>query len=222
MIRIFDIGLSLFGMILLSPLLIPTSLILLFTGEHKIFYKQQRVGKKGKHFGLYKFATMLENSPNMLGGDITLSDDPRILPCGKFLRKSKINELPQLLNIFFGDISFVGPRPLTPHNFSFYDNITKEILIKIKPGLTGVGSVVFRDEEAILANSPKPAIECYKEDIAPYKAELEKWFFKKRGLNIYFIIIFVTIYVVFFPKTNIMWNIFKDLPKPSYKLNFEY
>ena len=121
MIRFFDIVFSLLGILFLGPLLIPISILLLFTGEHKVFYKQNRVGKCGKIFGLLKFATMLENSPNLPGGDITSGNDPRVLPLGKFLRKTKLNELPQLVNIILGDISLVGPRPLTPNNFSFYD-----------------------------------------------------------------------------------------------------
>lgn len=221
MIRFFDILFSLISIVFLSPLLIPVSLILLVTGEHKIFFKQYRVGKRGKHFGLFKFATMLEDSPNMPGGDITSSDDPRVLPCGKILRKTKINELPQLLNIFLGDISFVGPRPLTPENFSYYDDKVQQTLKKIKPGLTGIGSIVFRDEEAILANSPKKPFDCYKEDIAPYKGELEEWFFYRRGLILYFTVIFITAYAVLFPQTKIIWNIFKDLPRPNYNLGIE-
>ena len=145
MIRFFDILFSLLGILVLCPLLTPIAFLLLLTGEHKIFYNQLRIGKCRKSFGLLKFATMLEDSPNLEGGDITSGDDPRVLPVGKFLRKTKINELPQLLNIFIGDISIVGPRPLTPRNFLYYDNETQDAIKKIKPGLTGVGSIVFRD-----------------------------------------------------------------------------
>ena len=221
MIRIFDLLFSFFSMVLLSPLLIPISLLLLLTGEHKIFYRQQRVGKNGKHFSLLKFATMLENSPNMPGGDITSSNDPRVLPCGKILRKTKINELPQLFNIFLGDLSFVGPRPLTPKNFSFYDDKTQSIIKQIKPGLTGIGSVVFRNEERILAISKKDPIDCYKEDIAPFKGELEKWYFNKQGIYLYLVIICLTAYIVLFPQTKIIWNLFKDLPKPRFEIGIE-
>ena len=128
--------------------------LLLCTGEHKIFYRQKRVGLNGVSFNLLKFATMLVNSPNLPGGDITSGNDPRVLPIGKFLRKTKLNELPQLVNVILGDISLVGPRPLTPNNFSFYDKKTQEIIKKVKPGLTGIGSIVFRDEESIIQNSP--------------------------------------------------------------------
>jgi lipopolysaccharide/colanic/teichoic acid biosynthesis glycosyltransferase len=176
MIRFFDLFFSSTAIILFSPLLLPMAFLLLCTGEHKIFYRQKRVGLNGVSFNLLKFATMLENSPNLPGGDITSGNDPRVLPLGKFLRKTKLNELPQLVNIILGDISLVGPRPLTPNNFSFYDKKTQEIIKKVKPGLTGVGSIVFRDEESIIKNSHKNPVDCYREDISPYKGQLESWF----------------------------------------------
>ena len=111
--RLFDIIVSSIALIVVSPLFIPIIILLRLTGEGKVFYIQQRIGKRGLPFGLYKFATMLENSPNMSGGDVTSGNDPRVLPMGKFLRKSKINELPQLLNIINGEMSLVGPRPMT-------------------------------------------------------------------------------------------------------------
>ena len=94
-----------------------TSIILLFTGEHQIIYFQKRIGKSLKTFSIWKFTTMLKNSENMGEGLLTVREDPRVLPFGKFLRKTKINELPQLLNIFLGDMSFVGPRPQTQRCF---------------------------------------------------------------------------------------------------------
>ena len=110
--RFFDIFLSSLAITALSPLLIPVMLVLALTGEGKIFFRQERIGKGMKAFKLLKFATMLENSPNMGSGTITTKNDPRILPVGRLLRKTKINELPQLINIFLGDMSIIGPRPL--------------------------------------------------------------------------------------------------------------
>ena len=206
MIRFFDLIFASIAIVLLSPLLIPIPILLLLTGEHKIFYKQTRVGRKGHLFSLLKFATMLENSPNLPGGDITSGNDPRVLPFGRFLRKTKINEMPQLFNVLLGDISIVGPRPLTPKNFSFYSDDIQDIIKKLRPGLTGIGSIVFRDEEAVLAKSLKQPVECYKEDISPYKGELEKWFYNNNNLITYFIIIFVTAHAVLFPKSRVVWT----------------
>ena len=189
--------------------------LLLCTGEHKIFYRQKRVGLNGVSFNLLKFATMLVNSPNLPGGDITSGNDPRVLPIGKFLRKTKLNELPQLVNVILGDISLVGPRPLTPNNFSFYDKKTQKIIKKVKPGLTGIGSIVFRDEESIIQNSHKNPVDCYKEDISPYKGKLESWFIEKQTPAIYFTLIFLTANSVLFPSSKLVWKFFKDLPHPS-------
>jgi lipopolysaccharide/colanic/teichoic acid biosynthesis glycosyltransferase len=215
MIRFFDLFFSLIAIIAFSLPLLPLAFLLLCTGEHKIFYRQKRVGFNGASFNLLKFATMLENSPNLPGGDITSGNDPRVLPLGKFLRKTKINELPQIVNILLGDISFVGPRPLTPNNFSFYDEKTQEIINRLKPGLTGIGSIVFRDEESVIRNSQKNPVDCYKEDISPYKGELERWFYKKQSIFIYFTLIFLTVNSVLFPSSKLVWRIFKDIPLPK-------
>ena len=102
------------ALVLLSPLLLPLMFILRVTGEGEIFFPQSRVGRGGKDFKLYKFATMLKDSPNMGTGTVTVKNDPRVLPMGGFLRKTKINELPQLINIFNGDMSVIGPRPSNP------------------------------------------------------------------------------------------------------------
>ena len=112
MIRIFDIVFSLAALIVLCPLLLPIALILRFTGEGEVFYVQERIGSHERPFGLFKFATMLKNSPHMGTGTITVRNDPRVLPFGRILRKTKINELPQLLNVLIGN-DVIGPRPLT-------------------------------------------------------------------------------------------------------------
>ena len=148
--RFFDIIFSGLALLVLSPLLLPVMLILRLTGEGEVFFIQKRVGLGGKEFGIYKFATMLKNSPSIGAGTVTVRDDPRILPFGKFLRKTKINELPQLINIFIGDMSVVGPRPLVRKGFDAYDDATKAIVSSVSPGLSGVGSLVFRNEEEIL------------------------------------------------------------------------
>ena len=218
MTRLSDIILSIFALVVLIPFFVPIAILLSCTGEGKVFYRQERIGKGKKRFKLLKFATMLEDSPNLPGGDITSGNDPRVLPVGKFLRKTKLNELPQLINILFGDISIVGPRPLTPRNFEYYCIETQAEITKIKPGLTGIGSIVFRDEESIIHGSSKSPEKCYQEDITPYKGELEKWFSLKQSVYLYFSLILLTAFVVFFPKSGIVWKVFPSVPSPPDRL----
>ena len=120
--RIIDILLSTLALLILLPLFIPIVIVLLLTGEHKVFYSQTRVGYKNQNFKILKFATMLSNSANMGSGSLTLKNDPRVLPFGSFLRKTKINELPQILNIIIGDLSIVGPRPQMQVDFEKYSD----------------------------------------------------------------------------------------------------
>jgi lipopolysaccharide/colanic/teichoic acid biosynthesis glycosyltransferase len=215
--RFFDIFFSGIALLILSPLLLPIGLILKFTGEGEIFFFQVRIGKGRQEFKLFKFATMLKDSPNIGTGSVTMKDDPRILPIGKFLRKTKINELPQLLNIFLGDMSFIGPRPLTAQNFGSYLDDTQEIIKKVRPGLSGIGSIIFRGEEEIM-HGPSASIDFYNNIIAPYKGSLEKWFVSNKNIYIYFLAIFVTAWVIVFPSSKIAWRVFKDLPEPPSEL----
>tara|TARA_B100000900_G_scaffold168148_1_gene142847 strand:- start:1232 stop:1888 length:657 start_codon:yes stop_codon:yes gene_type:complete len=209
--RFLDIFLSLTAIVFLSPILITVSIILKFTGENEIFYEQERVGIHGKTFGVLKFATMLKNSPNIGAGEITVKNDPRVLPFGKFLRKSKINELPQLWNIFVGDMSIVGPRPMVPNTFAKYDTNAQNRLNSIRPGLTGIGSIVFRDEEKLLEDKSN-AQEFYSNHIIPYKANLETWYVDNVSLSLYLKCIFITAWVVIFPKSKIHLNFLRNLP----------
>lgn len=218
--RLLDICISGLVLIILFPFFPPLALALKLTGEGEIFYIQPRVGKAGEHFGLVKFATMLKDSPNLPGGDITVSNDPRLLPLGSFLRKTKINELPQLWNVLKGDMSLVGPRPLTPRNFDMYPSEIRNEIRVMKPGVTGVGSIIFRDEESIIKNSEKPAHDCYREDIAPLKGELEIWYKNNQSLWLDIKLLFLTAWVVFFPSSRVYKNMLKGLPKkPKYFMN---
>ncbi len=210
--RFFDIIFSGVALMAFSPFLVPIAIILRFTGEGEIFYIQQRVGKDGKMFGLLKFATMLKDSPNMHMGTVTVKNDPRILPMGGFLRKTKINELPQLLNIFLGDMSVIGPRPQTERCFLAFPQNSQDAIVQVKPGLSGIGSIVFRDEESILDNPKIDRLKFYDEVIAPYKGELEQWYVRHQTLYTYFMLIGLTVWVVIFPKSKIYKSIFPDLP----------
>ena len=149
--RFFDIVFSGIALVLLSPLLLPLIFILRVTGEGEIFFPQSRVGRGGKNFKLYKFATMLKDSPNMGTGTVTVKNDPRVLPMGGFLRKTKINELPQLINIFNGDMSVIGPRPQTQRCFDAFPLSSQNEIIKVRPGLSGIGSIIFRNEEDMIS-----------------------------------------------------------------------
>ena len=217
MTRFFDLLFSIIALLLLSPFLVPIVLILRFTGECEVFFLQERIGKNGKKFKLYKFATMLKNSPNIGSGTVTMRDDNRVLPVGKFLRKTKINELPQLLNIFFGDMSVIGPRPLTYQTFSAYSETTQSFIKQVRPGLSGVGSIIFRGEEEIM-HGASASVDFYANVIAPYKGALEEWFVSNKSLYIYFVSIFVTAWAVLFPDTKLAWSVFKDLPEPPSEL----
>jgi len=215
--RLFDIVLSGVALLLLSPLLILISLVLRLSGEGEVFYLQQRVGKDGERFGLFKFATMLKNSENIGTGTITVKDDPRVLPVGKFLRKTKLNEVPQLLNIFLGDMSIIGPRPQDQRCFDAFPERSQAIIVKVLPGLSGVGSIVFRDEEEMMHASADPDAY-YDNVIMPYKGLLEEWYVEHQALSLYFKCIFVTAWVVFVPDSSIVWRTFKGLPKPPPEL----
>ena len=122
MIRFVDLFLCISAIGILLPLFVVISIILMLTGEGEVFFFQERIGKQNKKFKLFKFSTMLRNSESIGTGTITLKNDPRILPVGRFLRISKINELPQLFNVLLGDMSIIGPRPLTETNFSYYND----------------------------------------------------------------------------------------------------
>ena len=214
--RIIDIILSSIAIILLSPILILIIIILKLTGEGEIFYLQERVGYKTKSFMIYKFATMVKNSPNIGTGDVTLRNDPRVTKVGKFLRESKLNELPQLFNIFMGDISVIGPRPLMRAGFNRYSLSFQNSVYNVKPGLTGIGSIVFRDEERILTESELTPHECYKEIILPYKGELEMWYQTNCSLFLDFQLIFMTAWVILYPNSKLYEKWFNDLPNRSF------
>lgn len=214
--RLIDISLSGLAIIILSPFMIPIMIGLRLTGEGYIFYRQERIGLKNKPFQMYKFATMLKNSPNLPGGMITTKGDSRITPMGGFLRKTKINELPQLLNILFGDMSIVGPRPLVKETLNRYPKELKDKVYNVKPGLSGIGSIIFRDEETIVTrikDEGKDLESFLLSELSPHKAELEMWYQKHQSLLVDFKIVIVTIWVIIFPSSDIVYKWFKEIPK---------
>lgn len=214
--RFFDILASLCALVVLSPLLIPIVIGLRLTGEGYIWYFQERIGYKNKPFDIWKFATMLKDSPNMSGGLITTKRDPRITPMGGFLRKSKINELPQLINILRGDMSVVGPRPVMRKSFEQYPADVQEVIYNVKPGLSGIGSIIFRDEEELITqvkNEGGDTWQFYTEKIYPFKGKVEKWYQEHQSFYVDTMIILITVWVILFPKSDIIYRVFKNLPK---------
>jgi len=213
--RILDIVFSVTALIVLSPLLLLVAVVLRVTGEGCVLYRQERVGRGGRIFRLYKFATMLKDSPNLSGGLLTRKDDPRILPVGRILRATKINELPQLLNVLLGDMTLIGPRPQARAHFELFPAHVKREIIKVRPGLSGVGSIIFRSEDAVMARCAKDQDRCYEEDIAPYKGELELWYVRRQSFALDLLLMLLTIWVVVFPASRRYARFLRNLPRPS-------
>ena len=212
--RLLDIVISLITLIILLPVFIPIIIILRISAEGEVFYFQERYGIYNSKFQIWKFATMLKNSMNMGTGSITLQNDPRVTKIGSFLRKTKINELPQIINILKGDISLVGPRPLVKKTFSAYSEDVQSKIYNVKPGLTGIGSIIFRDEESIIsAVKDEDPHEFYKRVIAPYKGELEIWYQEHNSFFLDLQLICMTAWVIIVPTSKLYEKWFKDLPK---------
>ncbi|HAN64908.1 MAG TPA: lipid carrier--UDP-N-acetylgalactosaminyltransferase [Chitinophagaceae bacterium] len=213
--RLLDILLAGMALLLLLPVFIPVVILLLLTGEHEVFYFQKRIGYRNKPFWIWKFATMMKNSPNMGTGEITLRNDPRVTPFGRFLRKTKINELPQIINVLKGDMSIVGPRPLMEVSFNLYSPGVREKIYQTRPGITGIGSLVFRDEEKILSDADDP--RAMYAAIYPYKAELEMWYQRHCSLKTDLSIIFLTAWAIISPNSQPAQKIFPNLPpRPTF------
>lgn len=215
--RLLDIIVSIMTLIFLIPIFIPIIIILKFSAEGEVFYFQERYGISNSRFKIIKFATMLKNSMNMGSGSITLKNDFRVTKVGKFLRITKINELPQLFNILIGDISIVGPRPLVEKDFMAYPKKIRDRIYNVKPGLTGIGSIVFRDEESIISNAiDENPHDFYKRVIAPYKGSLEMWYQEHRSFTLDLQLIFLTAWVVLIPNSKIHEKLFSNLPARNF------
>lgn len=187
--RLFDFFLSLTGILLSAPIVIFFILLVFLEDGSNPFYIAKRIGLKGKEFNIIKIRTMLINADSNCV-DSTAEDDIRITKIGSFLRKYKIDELTQFINIFLGDMSFVGPRPNVRRDTDLYTKIELGLL-EIKPGLTDFSSVVFSDESKILANTKDPDIS-YNQLIRPWKSRLGLFYIKKRSLSLDLKLIFIT------------------------------
>ena len=200
--RILDVILAGSALICLAPLVLPVMLALRLTGEGEIFYRQLRIGRGGVPFGILKFATMLKDSPNIAGGGISRRGDPRILPLGHFLRSTKINELPQLINIIAGEMSIIGPRPLTPRTGDPYPPDHWAAMAHLRPGMSGVGSIVFLREEDLLAHSAN-RLAFYRDVIVTHKSALERWYAARVSVPLDVRLIALTVAVVGRPGIDI-------------------
>lgn len=212
--RFFDFLFALIALVLLLPVFIPIIILLLLTGEHTVFFFQKRIGYKNREFSIWKFATMLKNSMNMGTGVITVRNDPRVTKVGHFLRRSKINEFPQFINVLIGNMSFVGARPQVQKGFDLYTPEVQKVIYNTPPGITGIGSVIFRDEEKIVTASTDR--EATYRQIFSYKGQLELWYQQHISFYTDFMILFLTAWYIFFPHSNLVYRVFPSLPKRDF------
>lgn len=166
--RAFDILCSFLGLTVLSPVLLVVSVLVAVTSPGDVFFRQERIGKDGKPFRIFKFRSMRKDNAGL---KITTGNDSRITPVGRFLRKSKIDELPQLINVLVGDMSFVGPRPEVADYVNLYTPYQRQVLL-VRPGITGLASIRFRNENDLLTASDDPN-RTYVEQIMPRKIDLD-------------------------------------------------
>lgn len=166
--RVFDILCSLLGLVVLSPVLLVVSVLVAVTSPGGVFFRQERIGKDGRPFRIFKFRSMRKDNAGL---KITTGNDSRITPVGRFLRKSKIDELPQLINVLVGDMSFVGPRPEVADYVDLYTPYQRQVLL-VRPGITGLASIRFRNENDLLTASDDPN-RTYVEQIMPRKIDLD-------------------------------------------------
>jgi lipopolysaccharide/colanic/teichoic acid biosynthesis glycosyltransferase len=165
--RAMDIAGSIVGLVLLSPLFLVIAAAIKLDSPGGVLFRQERVGRGGRRFRIFKFRTMVAAAPQ-LGAAITVHADRRITRAGAFLRKSKLDELPQLINVLAGDMSLVGPRPEVPEFMNFYEPEQREIILSLRPGMTDYAAILFRDESALLNGRDDP-VDVYRREIMPIK-----------------------------------------------------
>jgi lipopolysaccharide/colanic/teichoic acid biosynthesis glycosyltransferase len=178
--RLFDLVVSMIGLVVLAPFLLIIAVALKIDSAGVVFFRQIRVGQFGKSFRIFKFRTMVSQAEK-LGPQVSSGDDPRITRVGCFLRKYKLDELPQLINVVKGEMSFVGPRPEVPRYVEAYKNDYREILT-VKPGITDFASLEFKDENELLKNADDPEKK-YLEEILPVKIGYYRKYLKEQSLK---------------------------------------
>jgi lipopolysaccharide/colanic/teichoic acid biosynthesis glycosyltransferase len=177
--RLFDFIAASVGLVVLSPVFLLVAIMIKLDSRGPVFFRQERIGKGFRPFRIYKFRTMVQDAPRM-GSLITSGDDPRITKIGRFLRKTKIDELPQLINILKGEMSLVGPRPEVAQYVELFRHEYEEIL-KVRPGITDVASLKYRDESVLLGTFSNPSEE-YLTRILPDKIRLAKEYVERRSV----------------------------------------
>lgn len=177
--RTFDFLVSLLGLVILSPLLLIAAVLIKLTSRGPIFFRQERIGRGFRPFHILKFRTMVPDAPN-LGGQLTTGEDPRVTRIGYLLRKVKLDELPQLINVLKGDMSFVGPRPEVPRYVEMFRKDYEELL-SVRPGITDPASLKYRHESEVLGQSQNPETTYIKE-ILPDKIALAKEYIRRSSL----------------------------------------
>lgn len=213
--RFFDIVFALMGIVITGPFLLLSIFIIFISGETKPLFIQLRVGKDRQLFRFYKLRTM-KRTQSQNSGPITFHGDDRITKVGLFLRWSKMDEFPQFFNVLNGDLSFVGPRPLMPETFYAYDKSIQKRIAKVKPGITGVGSVVFRNEALLLKQAGEnKQKDFYLNKILPYKGELEEWYVKHQSFGVDLKLLFFSAAVIAYSRMTGLHNYFKNLPKAT-------
>ena len=178
--RLFDIAFALLALLLLGPLLLLVALWVRLDSPGPVFFRQQRVGRRGQLFDIYKFRTM-HTGAEAMGPQITVGEDARITRAGVWLRRAKVDELPQFLNVLRGDMSVVGPRPEVPRYVAQYPADVRDSVLSVRPGITDLASIEFRDESALLARSSDPE-RTYVEQILPAKLRHAQEYVRTRSL----------------------------------------
>jgi lipopolysaccharide/colanic/teichoic acid biosynthesis glycosyltransferase len=182
--RVLDVFVALVSLVALSPVFGVVSFLVKVSSPGPVFFRQERVGRLGKPFEIYKFRSMIENSA-AAGLSLTVGDDARITPLGRFLRRSKLDELPQLINVLRGDMSLVGPRPELPKYVAHYPHAARERILSIRPGITDPAAVELGDEAQLLGDVANPELT-YLQDVLPWKIQMYERYVETRSFSLDF------------------------------------
>jgi lipopolysaccharide/colanic/teichoic acid biosynthesis glycosyltransferase len=189
--RLFDLLIAIPGLVCLSPLFLLAALWIRLDSPGPVFFRQERVGRFGRPFRIYKFRTMCLEAESK-GKQLTVGDDPRITGSGAFLRRYKLDELPQLINVITGEMSLVGPRPEVPRYVAFYPAHVRDVVLSVPPGITDFASIEYRDENSLLAGADDPE-HVYLHDILPVKLDYYCKYVTERSLMLDFRLILLTL-----------------------------